>query len=143
MVKEIVMIDIDDLGIDTLNIRGGEWDYDEELVQDVKNNGIDNPLLVRLAQGGKYAIVCGSRRYNAAIEAGLTKVPCFIEEMDDVTALGRTIAENIHRKDTPAWRYALKIGEMYERLNHKGDKEEVIKIIMRKTGFSRTSDKTI
>lgn len=123
MIREVVMIDIDDLGVDTLNIRGGDWDYNEEFVQDVRNNGINSPLLVRPAEGGKYAIICGSRRYNAAIEAGLIEVPCFIEEMDDVTALGRTIAENIHRRETPAWRYAVKIGQMYERLNHKGNKE--------------------
>ena len=140
--KEVVWIDIDDLGIDTTNIRGGEWDYHEEFVQDIKNNGINNPLHVRPADpstGVKYAIVCGSRRYNAAIEAGLTEVPCFIEEMDDVTAMGRSIAENIYSRTAPAWRYAIKIGEMYERLNHKGRKEDIIQIIMSKTGFSRTS----
>ena len=141
-VKEVVWIDVDDLGIDMANIRGGEWDYDEEFVQDIKNNGINNPLHVRPADpstGVKYAIVCGSRRYNAAIEAGLTEVPCFIEEMDDVTAMGRSIAENIYSRTAPAWRYAVKIGEMYERLNHKGRKDEIITIIMGKTGFSRTS----
>jgi ParB/RepB/Spo0J family partition protein len=142
MAKEVVLIDVDDLGIDTANIRGGEWDYDKEFVQDIKNNGINNPLHVRPADpstGVKYAIVCGSRRYNAAIEAGLTEVPCFIEEMDDVTAMGRSIAENIYARTAPAWRYAVKIGEMYEQLNHKGKKIDIVKIIMEKTGFSRTS----
>ena len=142
MTKEVVWIDVDDLGIDTANIRGGEWDYNEEFVQDIKNNGILSPLTVRPADpstGVKYAIVCGSRRYNAAIEAGLTEVPCLTEEMDDVTAIGRSIAENIYNESAPAWRYAVKIGEMYERLNHRGRKEDIIKIIMGKTGFSRTS----
>ena len=136
MAKEIIMFDIDELGIDTLNIRAGEWDYDEEFVEDVRNNGIINPLLVRPAEGDKYAIVCGSRRYNAAIEAGLTQVPCMIQEMDDVTAIGRTISENTHKRETPSWQYALKIGEMYELLNHTGKKADVLKIITNQTGFS-------
>jgi ParB/RepB/Spo0J family partition protein len=141
--KEIVWVDVDDLGIDTANIRGGKWDYDVELVNDIKKNNILNPLIVRPADpktGKKYAIVCGSRRFNAAIEAGLTEVPCIIEKMDDVTAMGRTIAENKHRADIPAWMFALKVGEMYEALDHKGEKSEIIKIIKDKTGFS---DKTV
>lgn len=139
MAKEVVWVDVDDLGVDTVNIRGGEWDYDEDLVHDIKDNGIRTPLIVRRASpetGKKYAIVCGSRRYNAGIEVGLSKVPCFIEKLDDVTATGWTIAENKHRKGIPAWRYALKIGEMYERLNHKAKKSETVRIIMEKTGFS-------
>lgn len=140
--EKVVWVDVDDLGIDMANIRGGRWDYDGEFVRDIKENGVLNPLIVRPAAPRtrkKYAIVCGSRRYNAAMEAGLKKVPCFVEEMDDVTALGRTIAENKHRTDIPGWQYAVKIGQMYERLNGKGKKTEIVSIIMSKTGFKETT----
>lgn len=138
MVEAIVMIDIDNLGVDSNNIRGGEWDGNQELVEDIRQHGIMNPLLVRPAGKGRYAIVAGSRRYHAAIEAGLKEIPAVVEEMDDITAMGRSIAENAHRKDTPGWMYVVKIGEMYERLNHNGKKMEVVEIIMEKTGFSQT-----
>lgn len=137
-----MMVDVDDLGIDTVNIRGGEWDGDAELIQSIRDNGIIDPLIVRSAKpstGVKYAIVCGSRRYNAAIEVGLTEVPAIIREMDDITATGISIMENKHRKDIPGWRYALKIGEMYKILNHNGDRSDIVKIIMEKTGFSNAS----
>lgn len=140
--ENVVWVDVDDLGIDMANIRGGRWDHDKEFMQDIKKNGILNPLAVRPAHPKakvKYAIVCGSRRYNAAIEAGLKKVPCFVEEMDDITALGRTIAENKHRTDIPAWQYAMKIGQMYERLDGKGKKMDIVNIIMSKTGFKETT----
>ena len=142
MSERIAMIDVDHLGIDAVNIRGGVWDRDEELIESIKENGIIDPLIVRPAKpstGVKYAIVCGSRRYNAAIEVGLTKVPCIIREMDDITATGLSIMENKHRRDIPGWKYALKIGEMYETLNHRGNRPEIIKVIMAKTGFSDTS----
>lgn len=142
MSETVVMVDIDDLGVDTANVRGSDWNLNEEFVQDIRENKIQEPLIVRPAKpssGVKYAIVCGSRRYNAAIEAGLKKVPVIIRKMDDVTAMGRSIAENIYKESAPAYRYAIKIGEMYELLNHKGRKEDVLKIIMAKTGFSRTS----
>lgn len=141
---ETILVDIDDLGVDTCNIRGGEWERDDEFIEDIKNNGVLNPLLVRPAKpetGIKYAIVCGSRRYNAALEAGLDRVPCFVREINDIDALGRTIAENKHSKDTPSWRYALKIGEMAEKLNHNARREDIIKTIGMKTGFSERSVK--
>lgn len=142
MSEKIVLVDVDNLGIDAVNIRGGEWDRDEELIESIKENGIIDPLIVRPAKsstGVKYAIVCGSRRYNAAIEVGLTEVPCLIREMDDITATGLSIMENKHRRDIPAWKYALKIGEMYKKLNHHGKRAEIVKIIMAKTGFSDSS----
>lgn len=142
MSERVVMIDIDELGIDATNIRGGEWDYNDELIQSIRENGIIDPLIVRPAApetGAKYAIICGSRRYNAAIEAGFKEVPAIVKEVDDITAAGISIMENKHRKDIPGWRYALRIGEMYEKLNHRGNKAEVIKILMSKTGFSDPS----
>jgi len=142
MSENVVMIDIDELGIDAFNIRGGEWDYDSELIQSIRENGIIDPLIVRPAApetGVKYAIICGSRRFNAAIEVGLTKVPALIKEVDDVTAAGISIMENKHRKDIPGWKYALTIGEMFERLNHHGNRAEVVKLLMSKTGLSDAS----
>lgn len=139
---EVVQIDVDDLGVDAYNVRGGEWIRDEEFIQDLKNNGIINPLTVRRADpstGKKYAIVCGSQRYYAAIEAGYTEVPCFIKKMDDVTAMGRSIAENKFSKDVPAWRYALMIGEMKGRLDDGRGKEEIVEEIEKLTGFKRTT----
>lgn len=139
MSKNIIMIDIDNLGVDSYNIRAGLWDGNQQLVEDIRQNGIIHPVLVRPAGKNRYAIVAGSRRYHAAIEAGLKEIPAIIEEMDDITAMGRSIAENFHRGETPGWMYAEKIGQMYELLNHKGDKEAVYEKIMEKTGLARTT----
>lgn len=143
--KEVVWISIGELGVDVANIRGGEWDYNMEFVHDIKENGIINPLVVRSANPGtgkKYAIVNGSRRYNAAIEAGIRKVPCFIIEMDDVTAMGRSIAENKHRKDIPAWRYVFQVAtlrDLIEREGKSSSKEDIIREISSMTGMKRTT----
>lgn len=142
MTEEIIWLNVEDLGIDAVNIRGGKWDYDQDFVRDIKNNGINSPLLVRPADpssGVKHTIVCGSRRYFAAMKADRTTVPCLIEEFDDITAMGRSIAENKHRKDIPAWRYALQIGEMYQKLSLEGKKSKIVKIIMQKTGLSENT----
>lgn len=141
--EQIVWIDVDDLGVDAYNIRGGEWIRDEEFIQDLKNNGFINPLTVRRADpstGKKYAIVCGSQRYYAAIEASYTEVPCFIKKMDDVTAMGRSIAENKYSKSTPAWRYVVQMGRMRSMLNGNGkSREDIIREISSMTGMKRTT----
>ncbi len=135
-----VWINIEDLGVDVRNVRRGEWDHDMEFVADIRNNGIIHPLLVRPADpstGKKYSIVAGSRRYHAAFEAGFSKVPCFIEELDDAEAIGRSIAENRYSKNASDWDYTVKIGEMYELLKNTGDSNQVIETIMELTGFNR------
>jgi ParB family chromosome partitioning protein len=140
--KEIVMIDIDDLGIDRANIRGGEWDYDEELIASVKEQGILVPLLVRPAKdetGVKYAIISGSRRYNAAIEAGLTEVPCLIRELDDREAMMWSMGENRFRKDTPKWKDIEYVGQLFEELIKSGDVVQAIQELSLATGIGEST----
>jgi len=51
---KVIEVNIDDLGVDSSNIRGGEWNYDEELVNSIKDNGVLEPLIVRrFARGNK------------------------------------------------------------------------------------------
>lgn len=49
-----------------------------DMVQSVKNNGILTPILVR-EKGGKYEILAGHNRTNAAKLAGLTTVPAVVK----------------------------------------------------------------
>jgi len=117
--EKIVDIKIEELIIDPCNIRSGAWDYDEELVQSVRQHGIDLPLIVRpikIEGKMKYGIVAGGRRYNAAIAAGLSSVPCKIFPMSDVEAMGISYDENYLRKDLPLWQYIEWIGKMYDRM---------------------------
>lgn len=117
--RRIIDLDIEELVIDLCNIRGGFWDHDDGLIRSIKQRGIELPLLVRPISANdkvKYGIVCGSRRFNAALEAGLDKVPCIVKAMTDIEAMGRSLEENIHRKDIPEWQEIEWIGEMYELL---------------------------
>ncbi len=139
---KVVRIDIDDLGIDMCNIRGGEWDRDDELIKSIKYNDVIEPLIVRPANestGKKYAIISGSRRFNASIEAGLENVPCIVIDVDDIEASTISILENKHRKNIAVWIYATKIGELFEKLEGNKDRKKAIKFLSEKTGFSMIS----
>lgn len=144
--EEIVWIDIDELGVDVCNIRQGKWNYDMDFVEDIKNNSVMHPLTVRpivsTLTEKKYAIVAGSRRYNAAIEAGMHKVPCIIREMDDKNALARSMAENKHRSDISAYDYVIQVLKLNNLIIQEGKcstKEEIIQEIASITGHKRTA----
>src|SRR5262245_52847653 len=70
-----------------------------ELVRSIESKGILEPLLVRPAGDGRYTIIAGERRYRAAIEAGLTEVPCIELEVSNPEMMELALIENLHRKD--------------------------------------------
>ena len=69
-----------------------------ELVSSVREQGIMQPLLVRPAASG-YELIAGERRFRAAGEAGLEKVPVIIREVTDQEALELALVENLQRED--------------------------------------------
>lgn len=70
----------------------------DELAASVKQRGVLEPLLVRKAEDG-YELIAGERRWRAAQEAGLTKVPVVIKEASDHEALEIALIENLQRSD--------------------------------------------
>jgi ParB family chromosome partitioning protein len=44
-------------------------------------------------------IIAGERRFRAAVEAGLTEVPCIERDATDAEVLELALIENLHRKD--------------------------------------------
>jgi ParB family transcriptional regulator, chromosome partitioning protein len=97
------MMDIENLIPDPDQIRT-EFDPDElgRLAESIKHHGILAPLRVRWDPGlGKHYIVVGERRYQAALKAGLTRVPVIIVEgeVSPKDVLESQIAENCIRSD--------------------------------------------
>ncbi|MGI8407003.1 MAG: ParB/RepB/Spo0J family partition protein [Actinomycetota bacterium] len=70
-----------------------------ELAISIKELGVLQPLLVRPAEGGRFELIAGERRWRASKMAGLQQVPVMIVETDDSGSLERAIVENIHRSD--------------------------------------------
>lgn len=102
---------MDNLTVDTAQSRratGPDGDeQDERLTESIKNTGVMQSLLVRPVDVAsyepesdeEYAIIAGSRRFHAAIEAGLRELPCKIIHADDLTAAILSYKENEERKD--------------------------------------------
>nr|WP_322154583.1 ParB/RepB/Spo0J family partition protein [Paratractidigestivibacter sp.] len=69
-----------------------------ELSDSIKQNGILQPLLVR-KKNGKYEIVAGERRFQAAKLAGLKEVPVIIKDISDEEVFKLALIENLQRSD--------------------------------------------
>jgi len=71
-----------------------------ELADSIKQRGVMQPLLVRPLNGtGRFELIAGERRWRAAREAGLTKIPALVREANDQEALEIALIENLQRED--------------------------------------------
>lgn len=103
-----------------------------KLTDSVRQLGVLEPILVRIAGRDGFEVVAGARRLRAAIAAGLKEVPCHVREMSDAELLEAAVVENVVRHDISA----LDEGEAYRALieTHGYTAEQLVQ----KTGNSRT-----
>jgi ParB family transcriptional regulator, chromosome partitioning protein len=71
----------------------------QELAESIREQGVMQPLLVRLVADGKYEIIAGERRFRAATLAGLKDVPVLVTAADDQAAAAMALIENMQRED--------------------------------------------
>lgn len=74
----------------------------DDLTASVREQGVLNPLIVRVARVGgsnEYEVVAGHQRLEAAKRAGLKAVPCIVRELGDEEAKDVQIVENVQRDD--------------------------------------------
>ena len=71
----------------------------QELAESIREQGVMQPLLVRLVGAGKYEIIAGERRFRAATIAGLKEVPVLVSSANDQAAAAMALVENMQRED--------------------------------------------
>ena len=70
----------------------------QELALSLIENGFVMPILARFRQG-KYEIVSGEKRYQAAQVAGLKEVPVIVEDFDDAMMQQVSLIEQLQKDD--------------------------------------------
>ena len=71
----------------------------ESLAQSIKENGLLQPLTVRIKKDGRYELIAGERRLKACKYAGLDEVRVIVEDRDEEESSVLAIIENIQRCD--------------------------------------------
>jgi len=77
--------------------------FDQEaldaLAASIESSGVIQPLLVRPLHDGSYELVAGERRWRAARQAGLDKVPAVVRDSEQAERLQVALIENMVRED--------------------------------------------
>ena len=101
--KTVKEVSIDNIGAGRFQPRSN---FDEgkllELTDSIKNHGVISPILVREMGLNKYEVIAGERRLRASKKAGLTTIPCLIDQKKDQDALESALIENLQREDLNA-----------------------------------------
>tara|TARA_B100000963_G_scaffold234161_1_gene204574 strand:+ start:386 stop:1222 length:837 start_codon:yes stop_codon:yes gene_type:complete len=71
----------------------------KELATSIKNQGLIQPIVVRLLENGNYQIIAGERRWRASQIAGLHEIECVVKDTNENEVLEAALIENIQRED--------------------------------------------
>ena len=83
----------------------------DELAASIKTSGVIQPVVVRRSGAG-FELIAGERRWRAARQAGLERVPAIIRDATDAESLEIALVENLLREDLNPMEEA----EAYQRL---------------------------
>ena len=103
-----------------------------ELVLSIKEHGILQPLILTKIADDKYQILAGERRFLAAKQAGLSKVPAIFRSASEQQKLEYALIENLQRDDLNPIEQARAYKSLISDFNLNQEK------IAKKIGKSRT-----
>ena len=107
-----------------------------ELSESIKEYGVIQPIIVT-KEKGYYRIVAGERRWRAAKEAGLKKIPAIIKEYTDKEVSEIALIENLQREDLNPLEEAKGIQNLMNEYGLK--QEEIAKIISKSRPYITNS----
>ena len=70
----------------------------DELTASIRTSGVIQPIIVRQVGVG-YQLIAGERRWRAARQAGLERIPAIVREATDAESLELALVENLLRED--------------------------------------------
>ncbi len=107
--------------------------YLAELATSIRAYGVLQPVTVRPAKNGKYALIAGECRWKASSMAGKETIPAIVKVVSDQQSLELTIIENLQRQDLNCLEQAL----AFDRLSREFQLTQ--EQIALKTGMERST----
>lgn len=103
-----------------------------ELAENIKSNGLINPITVRPV-GDKFEVVAGHRRMLAHRYGGIATIKCVVRELNDNQTFAVMAAENLERSDVDPVDESIFITKYIEQTN--ASIPEVAKALHRSVAF--------
>lgn len=110
---------INEIELDKIEANPGQprTNFDEEalaeLSESIRTIGVISPITLRKIDDEHYQIIAGERRWRAAKQAGLDKIPAYIKTADDEQQVQlMALIENIQREDLNAIEIALSYNKL-------------------------------
>lgn len=99
------------------------FDFDEleGLAQSIRQNGIIQPIAVRVNVSGNYELISGERRLRASRLVGISLIPCIIMEASDEKSALFALIENMQRSDLGFFEEASAIEKLIVDFNMSRD----------------------
>lgn len=134
--KKLLMLKPQDIIISEEQPRKYFDEYElKQLADSIAANGIIQPLAVRKTQDGKFEIIAGERRFRAAKQIGLRRIPCVIHTANEQTAAILSLTENLQRSNLSVFEEAMALDRL---INYYGisQTEAAIKLGMAQSTLS-------
>ncbi len=90
------------------------------LGESIRKHGILEPIIVR-PRDGRFEIVAGERRFQAAVQVGLEQVPVTVRDLDDRTTMEIALSENLEREDLSPIEVAVSFSDYLTRFGTTQD----------------------
>lgn len=99
------------------------FDFDEleGLAQSIRQNGIIQPIAVRVNASGNYELISGERGLRASRLVGISLIPCIIMEASDEKSALFALIENMQRSDLGFFEEASAIEKLIVDFNMSRD----------------------
>lgn len=101
--------------------RSFSMDELEGLAQSIHENGMLQPISVRIREGGGYELIAGERRLRAAGMIGMATVPCIVIRAQSEQSAVFALLENLQRENLNFFEEARAIESL---MNHYGFSQE-------------------
>ena len=88
-----------------------------ELAKSIREQGIIQPITVRLTDENKFQLISGERRVKASLSIGMEQIPAYVRTASDSAMLEMALVENIQRKDLNAIEISLSFQRLIDECN--------------------------
>lgn len=95
-------------------------EYLVELKESLKNDGQWDPILVRPGHDGKYELISGHNRVQAAKEIGWSEIDATIKDLNNVDAMFLSLKTNLIRQDMTQIEQGKILRDIMNKTNHSG-----------------------